>query len=79
MHELAVTEEIVMTIEKECKERKVTPKKVVLELGDFTTYKKEPLKYYYDILKKDSKIIRNTELVVNETAGQDLIIKEIVV
>ncbi len=79
MHELAVTEEIIRIIEAECKERKVTPKKIILELGDFTSYKKWPLKYYYDLLKRDSAIIKDTELVVNEVRGQDLKIKEIVV
>ena len=79
MHELAITQEIVKILKSECRDRKITPKKVVVELGDFTSYKKEPLIYYYDILKKDSEIISDTELIVQEVQGEDLKIKEIIV
>jgi len=77
MHELAITKEIVRIVEQECKERDARPKKVFVELGSLSSYKEMPLMYYYDILKTDSKIISNSSLLVKETEGNDLIIKEI--
>jgi Zn finger protein HypA/HybF involved in hydrogenase expression len=76
MHELAATKEIVRIVEEECRTRLVTPRKVVVEVGEGTTYKKEPLIYYYDILKEESKVLKKSTLVVHEIDGAELKIRE---
>ena len=67
MHELAITETLVETIKKECEKNKIkTPTKITIELGILTTYKKESIKFYYDILKKENDLIKNTVLKIKE-------------
>ncbi len=77
MHELAITREIVRIVVKESRKVNLRPKEIFIELGSLTTYKKTPLKYYYNILKKDSDITRGSSLRIKETAGSELKIKKI--
>jgi hydrogenase nickel incorporation protein HypA/HybF len=71
MHELNVTKKTMDLIKSECKENNIkNPKKIFLELGELTTYKKEPLVYYYNILKKESDLLKNTDLIIKEIPGK---------
>ncbi len=77
MHELAITKEIIGIVEQESLKGKIRPKEVFIELGSLTSYKKAPLIYYYNLLRKDSDVIRDSRLNIVETEGDELRIKKI--
>lgn len=66
MHELNVARELVRLV----LERSKHPKKVFVELGALTTFKAEPLKYYFDILKKQEPALKDAQLSITEVAGK---------
>jgi hydrogenase nickel incorporation protein HypA/HybF len=71
MHELAITKNIVDMVLNECRKRKVkNVEKVVIELGDLTSFKKEPIKFYFDILKKKNPLIKSSYLNFIEKKGK---------
>ncbi|MBN1157102.1 hydrogenase maturation nickel metallochaperone HypA [Candidatus Woesearchaeota archaeon] len=71
MHELSITKKLIEMIEKEAKQNKIkTITSVTVELGSLTSYKKEPLSFYFDALKKESALIKKTKLIVNEIKGR---------
>ncbi len=71
MHELAVTQEIIKILLEECKKNLIeNPKKVSLSIGSFTTYKKEPVEYYFEILKKEHKLLQNTKIEAVEVQAR---------
>jgi hydrogenase nickel incorporation protein HypA/HybF len=71
MHELAVTSDLIQLVLTECKKGRITqPKKIFVDLGAFTSYSKDSVLFYYDILKKEQPLIRKTTLVVNEHPGK---------
>jgi hydrogenase nickel incorporation protein HypA/HybF len=71
MHELSVTNNLIQLVLTECKKRSITqPKKIIVDLGGFTSYSKDSVLFYYDILKKEHPLIRTTTLVVNELPGR---------
>ena len=76
MHELAITKEIVELILEECKRRKIkSVKNIKIEIGNMTTYKKNPILHYFEIIKKENQVTKNANLKVKEIKGEDLIIK----
>ena len=68
MHELSITQELIRKILKESK----YPKKVVIELGDLTSYKKEPLLFYFDALKKDEERLKDAKIQIIQVPGKIL-------
>ncbi|MFH0874647.1 MAG: hydrogenase maturation nickel metallochaperone HypA [archaeon] len=71
MHELSITKALVTKIIRECKEKKIKkPKKIMLELGMLTNYKKEPIVFYYGIMKKEETLLKETELQFKEIKGK---------
>ena len=68
MHELSITKKIIEIIEKESKTRNIIPKTVHLELGQLSSYKKEPIIFYFDCMK--SGLIKDTEMVIIELCGK---------
>ncbi|MBN2422589.1 hydrogenase maturation nickel metallochaperone HypA [Candidatus Woesearchaeota archaeon] len=71
MHELSITKDLIELIKSECNKNKITnPKNIVLELGSLTTYKKEPILYYYNILKKEQPLLHNSALIINEIQAE---------
>lgn len=66
MHELSVTRELVRQV------LSVAPRpvEVHVELGLLTSYKPEPLKYYFDVLKRDNEQLADADLVIREVAGR---------
>ena len=71
MHELSVTSNLIQMVLAECKKRRITqPKKIFVDLGAFTSYSKDSVLFYYDILKQEQPLIRITTLVVNELPGR---------
>lgn len=71
MHELSITKTILQSIVEECETNNiVNPKTVVLELGKLTSYNAESILMYYDLLKKDYPLIKDTELCIEEELGK---------
>jgi hydrogenase nickel incorporation protein HypA/HybF len=66
MHELAITKTLIDMILRESKR----PKKVIVELGMLTSYKKEPIEFYFDILKKEYPALKSTELIIVPVPGR---------
>ena len=72
MHELAITKNLIETIISECNEQKIIPRKIITDLGALTSYKKEPIMFYYDILKKEKKLLFDAKLEINFIKGRIL-------
>jgi len=71
MHELHITKQVIDSIIAECRKNKITePRKILVELGALTTYKKDHMKTNFDLLKHEVQMLRNAELVVNELQGE---------
>ncbi|MBN1502365.1 hydrogenase maturation nickel metallochaperone HypA [Candidatus Woesearchaeota archaeon] len=71
MHELRITKVLVEQIVNECNTNNIIePKRVIVELGELTNYKKEPILYYYDFIRSQTHLLENTELVINEIKGK---------
>ncbi|MGM5488697.1 MAG: hydrogenase maturation nickel metallochaperone HypA [Nanobdellota archaeon] len=66
MHELAIARELLNMVAENCGEK--VPRRVYCRLGVMTTYKREPLTFYFNELKGDS-IAASAELVVTEVDG----------
>ena len=71
MHELSATNNLIQMVLTECAKRKIThPQKIVIDLGSFSSYSKDSLLFYFDILKHDEPLIRKTKLIINEVPGK---------
>lgn len=71
MHELGITQTLIKLILVECKEHHVeSPKVIELELGHLTTYKKDAIMFHYSILKKENKVLKNSNLNIREITGK---------
>jgi hydrogenase nickel incorporation protein HypA/HybF len=67
MHELSITKDIMKMLEEECIKNKIShPRKIYLELGKFTNYKSDPIKFYFDALKKESDLLSQSEVVIED-------------
>ena len=65
MHELAIARELLNMVKETCGGK--IPLRVYCRLGVMTTYKREPLVFYFNELKGDSAA--SAELVVTEVDG----------
>ncbi|MBN1792443.1 hydrogenase maturation nickel metallochaperone HypA [Candidatus Woesearchaeota archaeon] len=71
MHELAITKEVIRIIREEAEKNSISSVKYVsLELGGLTTYKKESLLYFFNILKKDEEALQEAVLKIIEVGGK---------
>jgi hydrogenase nickel incorporation protein HypA/HybF len=71
MHELAVTNTLIQLILRECTDRKITsPKKIYVDLGNFTSYSKESILFYYDMVRRDFPLLSKSELLINEVPSK---------
>jgi len=66
MHELSATKSIIKTIIEECTKNKSRPEEIFIDVGELTTYKKASLVHYYDTLKKDDELLKDSRLLVKE-------------
>ena len=48
-----------------------------MDIGNLTTYKEEPIIYYFEILKKESELLKDSTIVVNSVPGDDIRVREI--
>ncbi|MBN2053022.1 hydrogenase maturation nickel metallochaperone HypA [Candidatus Woesearchaeota archaeon] len=73
MHEHGITDEVVHQILHACEDENITnPKKIVVELGMLTTYKKEPIMMYFEAHKKEIGLLKNAKLEIIEIPGKIL-------
>ena len=71
MHELAVTQSLINSVIEECKKNDIKNlKKIVVDLGFFTSYVKDSVLFYFDLLKVNFEILTNVELDINEIKGK---------
>jgi len=66
MHELSITRQIISMIDDECAKRGIRPKQARIEVGSMTTYRKEPILHYFNILRQENPDMKSCELVVDE-------------
>lgn len=70
MHELGVTRTIVAELAAAAQEEGFTRiTAATIQLGTLTTFKKEPILHYFEILKEESALLRDARLAVEEIAG----------
>jgi hydrogenase nickel incorporation protein HypA/HybF len=71
MHELAITHSLINLVLEECRDKKIMkPRKIITELGELSPYSKECVLFYYDLLKKEQPLIRETTLEIEAVAGR---------
>ncbi len=71
MHELGVTRMIIAELAAVAKEEgfaRITAATILL--GTLTTFKKEPILHYFEILKEESGLLRDARLAIAEVAGR---------
>ena len=70
MHELDISRHFIEILLSECEEKNITsPKSVKVLLGQLTTYKADPIIFYFDQFKKDT-ILKGTVLDIKEVPGK---------
>jgi len=78
MHEFVVTKELVDAALEACRTNEAKRlRRVIVQVGTYTSFREEPIQYYFNLMKKDIAELANAELVVNMVAGADAILKEI--
>jgi len=71
MHELAITQNLIAMIDTECKKHHIlNPTKIIVDLGFFTTYSKDSILFYYNILRKELPFLRKAKLQINTVEGK---------
>ena len=70
MHELAVTKNIIEMILSESRKNNITPRLINAELGMLTTYKKDPILFYFDAMKKEHSLLSDSTLIIKEIKGK---------
>ena len=71
MHELAVTQSLIQSVLTECKKNNIKDiKKIIVELGSLTSYVDESIQFYFNLLKKDIQIIKNSSLEIHVEQGK---------
>lgn len=77
MHELSITQEIARQIIAASKANEIRPDHVYLDVGVASTYKEEPISYYFEIIRKDHPELTGTTLHIAEVEGMDCVIRSI--
>ena len=71
MHEHGITNEVVHQIVHACEDKGITcPKKIIVELGLLTTYKKDPVLFYFEAHKKNISLLKDATLEIIEVQGK---------
>ncbi len=71
MHELAITQNLIAMIEIECKKHQIqNPTKIIVDLGLFTTYSKDSILFYFNILRKELPFLQKTKLQIKVLQGK---------
>jgi hydrogenase nickel incorporation protein HypA/HybF len=71
MHELAITKELIRMVKEEAKRNGLKKvKSVAVELGKLTSYKKDPVEFYFGQLKKEDDLLAEAEIEIDEVDGE---------
>ena len=71
MHELSSVKDLMAIVRTRCAEKNITRvDKVSAVVGSLTTYQKEAIIFYFDILKKDDSLLSAATLTVKEIPGR---------
>ncbi len=71
MHEHTITNAVVHQILHACEDSGMSnPKKIVVELGELTSYKKESVLFYFDSIRKNHSILDKAQLDIIEVSGK---------
>jgi len=78
MHEANVTQALIQSVLAACEENQVKlVKEVVVDIGTFASFEKEPITYYFDLMKKDHEQLNSTTITVNMVDGEQIMLKNI--
>lgn len=70
MHELHTVKQLIEQILKECRANRIRrPRRIYVELGELTTYKKEPVLFYFERIKKDEPLLSDAVLDIKMKKG----------
>jgi hydrogenase nickel insertion protein HypA len=70
MHELAATQQVVQTVLAAAKEHNLpSVQNVEVEIGVITTYEKEPFVYYYNLLKEQENVLKDSTIHITMAEG----------
>ncbi|MBR9676024.1 hydrogenase maturation nickel metallochaperone HypA [Candidatus Woesearchaeota archaeon] len=71
MHEHSITNEVVHQIVHACEDNKIaSPKRIVVRVGELTSYKKDPILFYFEAVKKSVDVLRDASLIVEMVEGK---------
>ncbi len=70
MHELGVSKQIIKDALAACLENNITAEEVVVEIGELTTFKEEPLQYYFKLLRAEHDELKDANLNVQMRKGK---------
>ena len=71
MHELSVMTQIVESVLDEARKREATKiEGIDLQVGEYTMLGEDQLKFAYEILSRENKMLRGSELVIKQVKGK---------
>ncbi len=70
MHELDITRLIANEAKDECKKRGIFAGEVLLELGALSSYKREPIEFFYEAIKEDFSELKRSKLKISSKKGR---------
>jgi hydrogenase nickel incorporation protein HypA/HybF len=71
MHEYNITNDVVHQVLHACEDSKISkPKKISVEIGELTTYKKDSVLFYFESFKKDNDILKDANLEIKIIKGR---------
>jgi len=70
MHELDITRSIAKEASDKCKKERILAGEVFLELGELSSYKSEPIEFFYEAIKNDHKELARSEIDIELKKGR---------
>lgn len=70
MHELDITKQLTKEIKKNLRENNIKEGRAVVELGSLSTFSKQPMEYYYNLIAKEDKVLSNIKLDIYTKNGK---------
>lgn len=71
MHEYGITNEVVHQVLHACEDRGIKKaKKIIVEIGELTTYKKDSVLFYFESFKKNNPLLSKAKLEIKMIKGR---------
>ena len=78
MHEKAITEKLIADILEQIGGATFKAvRRVVVDVGDLTSYESSPMRYYFNLLKIEHDILKDAELRVSMVDGEEIMLREL--